>query len=292
MHKLVMILSACRPKTLIAGLSPVCIGGAIAYHHGFFNSITFFCTLMTGLFIQIGTNLANDYFDFKKGADTVERLGPTRLMQSGLISGKALCAGIFSTFLLASLFCIYLIQIGGLPITLLLLLAILLGIGYTAGPFSLAYLGLGDIFVTGFFGVVATMMTTYLLTGKIQADSAIAGLCPGFLSTALLTMNNLRDRLTDQKANKKTLPVRFGETFGKCEYCFLILAAHLVPLPLFFHYHYPIKILFTLTSLIPALPLIRQVVTVSTPVGYIELFPKTSLILLLFTLFFCIALIT
>lgn len=291
MSKLAMWISVSRPKTLIAGISPVCIGTAIGYHHGFFSLLTFLCALITGICIQIGTNLANDYFDFKKGADDAERLGPQRALQTGLISKKTLCAGIVLSFLLASLSCSYLIKIGGTPITVLLLLAILLGVGYTAGPFSLAYLGLGDLFVTAFFGVVATMMTTYLMSHKIYLDSVLAGLAPGFLSTALLTINNLRDRITDQRANKKTLPVRFGEMFGKLEYCFMILFAHIIPLFLFYYFNYPLEILFTVAAIIPSIPLIKKVLFIKSPTAYIDLFPKTSIILFLFTLFFCFSLI-
>lgn len=290
MSKLAIWLSATRPKTLIAGLSPVCIGAAIALYHGAFSLSTLFYALMTGLFIQIGTNLANDYFDFKKGADNRDRIGPKRLLQSGLISAKTLFASFIISFLIASLFCIQLIKIGGLPIIFLLLLAILLGIGYTAGPISLAYLGLGDLFVIGFFGVVATVTTTYLMTGTIYLDSALAGLAPGFLSTALLTINNLRDQITDKRANKKTLTVRFGELFGKFEYCFMIVGAHMVPVLLFFYFAYPLEILFSMASFIPSLPLLQKITSITKPAGYIDLFPKTSIILLLFTLFFCITL--
>lgn len=291
MHKLAIWMSVSRPKTLIAGLSPVCIGTAISYHHGHFNLYIFLAALMTGLFIQIGTNLANDYFDFKKGADDIDRLGPRRALQTGLLSGKSLCIGIFLSFLLSSAACSYLIQVGGPPIAVLLVLAILLGIGYTAGPLSLAYLGLGDLFVTAFFGVVATGVTTYLMTQKLYVDSLLAGLAPGFLSTALLTINNLRDRITDHRVNKRTLPVRFGEGFGKFEYGFMILAAHAVPVLLFLYHRYPLEILFTLATLIPSFPLLRKIVSIKAPTEYIELFPKTSILLFLFTLFFCIALI-
>jgi len=291
MNKVAILMTATRPKTLIASLSPVCIGTSIAYYYGYFEFLIFFSCILTGLFIQIGTNLANDYFDFKKGADTSERIGPKRVMQSGLMSPQEMQISIVIAFILASIFCSYLIMIGGTPIALLLTIAILLGIGYTAGPFPLAYLGLGDLFVIVFFGMIATAATTYLFMGRFYIESLLIGLSPGFLSTSLLAINNLRDINTDRKANKKTLPVRFGEKFGKFEYCFMIIAAHIIPIFLYLYFEYRIEILYCLATLIPAVPLMKKVIKIKHSHEYNEIFPKTSLIIILFTLFFCISLI-
>jgi 1,4-dihydroxy-2-naphthoate polyprenyltransferase len=181
------------------------------------------------LCIQIGTNLSNDYFDFKKGADTADRKGPTRVTQAGLIKPHMVLAAAIVFFALAALSSIYLIHRAGLCILIVALASILSGIFYTAGPKPLGYMGLGDLFVLIFFGPVAVGGTYFTQALEINWAVIVAGLAPGFLSMAILAVNNLRDIDTDRRVNKLTLAVRFGRGFAMSEYLFCIIAATLTP---------------------------------------------------------------
>jgi 1,4-dihydroxy-2-naphthoate octaprenyltransferase len=275
MNKIQVWTLASRPKTLTASLCPILIGSALA---GSFNPFIFAFTLLTALAIQIGTNLANDYFDFIKGADTAARKGPMRVTQAGLASPRAMKWAMCCAFGIAAISGLFLVYQGGLGLILLLAISILLGLLYTAGPYPLAYLGLGDLFVFFFFGPIATAGTAYLQTGLFDPAAALAGIGPGALSTAIICVNNLRDVNEDRAANKKTLIVRFGTRFGKLEYVAMIVVAALVPL--FFFDSYPRTLLASLI-VIPAIPLIRTLGLISSHLA------KTSLLLLVYTLLFC-----
>ncbi len=291
MAKIKFWIEGARPKTLIASISPVIIGSAISYSHGSFNILVLISALLTGIFLQIGTNLANDYFDTKKGSDTVERIGPRRIMQLGLVSDLSMKRAICISFLIATCSCLYLIIQGGPLVSYLLLLAVILGIGYTAGPLAIAYIGLGDFFVFFFFGCIATFMTTYLHTGKFLLESFIAGIAPGAISTAVLTINNLRDRTSDKKASKNTLIVKFGNIFGKWEYTIMLLLAFLLPPIMSGAFHYNSRVILA-SSLSPfGLLLIRDVWLAKNPIDYIPLLPKTALLLALYTSLFSLGLI-
>jgi 1,4-dihydroxy-2-naphthoate octaprenyltransferase len=222
-------LASCRPKTLTASIAPVLIGAAMAFNDGKINSLTLTLTFAAALLIQIGTNLANDYYDFVKGADTETRVGPTRATQAGLVTPAQMKLAFLLTFGLAAACGLYLVYVGGVPILVIGLVSIICGILYTAGPIPLAYYGLGDIFVLVFFGPVAVGGTYYLQTQTINSAVIIAGLAPGLISVAILTVNNLRDIATDKAANKKTLAVRFGAKFAITEYIASIIAACLIP---------------------------------------------------------------
>lgn len=222
-------IQATRPKTLIATLSPLILGTAYAIKSGVFDPFIFLFTLVTALGIQIGTNFANDYFDFIKGADTKDRKGPVRITQAGLVKPQTMKQVVFLTFALTALCSTYLVSHGGWPIAILASISILLGFAYTAGPFPLAYLGLGDVFVLFFFGPIATAGTYYLQTHTVSTHAFLIGIGPGLLSTAVLTINNLRDINEDRLANKKTLSVRLGKKFGQWEYMIAIMGAALLP---------------------------------------------------------------
>jgi 1,4-dihydroxy-2-naphthoate octaprenyltransferase len=282
MTKLRIWLLAIRPKTLSASIAPVLIGGLFA---DTLNLFLFSLTLITAMAIQVGTNLANDYFDCLKGADTSERKGPVRVTQAGLVSPEMMRNAIVLTFALAAGTGLFLAYEGGIVITGLLLLSITLGILYTAGPFPLAYIGLGDLFVLLFFGPIATAGTCYLQTHQFSYQAALAGMGLGMLSCAILTVNNLRDIEEDRKAHKKTLCVRYGALFGKMEYLFMLIGA--AAIPLFFMNQHPLTLLASLI-LIPAFPLIRTVFTDGRPEVINLLLPKTSILLILYTLLFCI----
>jgi 1,4-dihydroxy-2-naphthoate octaprenyltransferase len=225
-------IMASRPKTLPAAVAPVLIGSAMAYADGFFSPLIALATLMGALFIQIGTNFANDYFDFVKGTDTDQRLGPTRVTQAGLVSLREIRWATALSFLVAAAFGGILIYYGGWPILAIGVLSIVFGVLYTAGPIPLGYIGLGDILVLIFFGFVAVGGTYYLQTGTLNAAVLIAGAGPGLLSTAILAVNNLRDRDTDASTGKRTLAVRFGVRFARYEYLLSILITACIPVAL------------------------------------------------------------
>lgn len=229
LSKLKIWALSARPKTLLAALGPVTIGAAMALADGGIHFTTLILTFAAAILIQIGTNFANDYYDFIKGTDTSERTGPTRATQAGLVSPSQMKKAFITTFALAIILGAFLVLRGGLPIVIIGIASVICGILYTAGPFPLGYTGLADLFVLIFFGPVAVGGTYYLQTLDINSNVLIAGLAPGLLATAILTVNNLRDISTDKSAGKKTLAVRFGYNFGVGEYLFCIIAACLIP---------------------------------------------------------------
>lgn len=220
---------AFRFKTLTAAVVPVLVATALSYtlnvQHGLWISIF---ALLSALCIQIATNLINDAVDFKKGADSAERLGPQRMTQSGRITGRQIMNIAYVFLLLAMALGIPLVLRGGWPFVGLGMLSLFLAYSYTGGPFPLAYLGLGDLFVILFFGLFAVVGTGYLHALSIHPAFIIAGLQVGFLSTTLIAVNNLRDSATDRPAGKNTLAVRFGDNFVKFEIAFLLFLTHLL----------------------------------------------------------------
>ncbi len=221
---------AARPKTLWAAFSPVLMGSALAAADGRFHLLSALAALFGAFSIQIGTNFCNDYADFVKGADTAERKGPARATQSGWISPAAMLRGTVLVFTLAAVLVGYLVQRGGWPVLLIGVLSIAFGALYTAGPKPLAYLGLGDLFVVLFFGPVAVAGTYYVQALEFNLPATVLGIGPGLLSTAILTVNNLRDVEEDEAANKRTLAVRYGPAFVRAEYAVCVLAAGALPL--------------------------------------------------------------
>ncbi|NQV50118.1 MAG: 1,4-dihydroxy-2-naphthoate polyprenyltransferase [Candidatus Marinimicrobia bacterium] len=227
-------IQAARPWTLGVAISPVLLGTVIALTEGGIRPFAGLAALFGAIFIQIGTNLANDYFDFKKGADSTSRIGPQRVTQAGLILPQTVRNGFLICFGLAFLLGIYLVYLGGWPIVTIGLISLVLGIIYTGGPFPLAYHGLAELPAFLFFGPIACATTTYVQTGTWNDFAIIAGASAGFFSLALLSINNLRDYQEDRKVGKQTLIAIFGRGFGVFEYSFSILAATLFPLILMF----------------------------------------------------------
>jgi len=180
--------------------------------------------------IQIGTNFANDYFDFKKGTDANRRFGPERMTQSGRISAHQMKLAFILMFSLAFFSGLYLCTLGGWPIFWIGVSAIVCGILYTGGPLPYGYIGLGEVFVFIFFGPIATAGTYYLMSGIFSKEAVIAGVLPGCLSAAILVVNNLRDREDDKKSGKRTLAVWFGKVFSRYEYAVLYFIAFLIPI--------------------------------------------------------------
>jgi 1,4-dihydroxy-2-naphthoate octaprenyltransferase len=285
MNRMQVWVYAFRPKTFVIGICPVAMGATLAISQGIFNPLMFLLTVLTALSIQVGTNLANDYFDFVKGADTQERKGFMRVTQAGLVAPTKMKKAVIAAFGIACLCGSYLVWDGGLPIALLLAISIALGVFYTGGPFPLAYLGLGELFAFLFFGPIAVLGTYFLQTGTLSKEAFILGISPGAFSMAFLIVNNVRDIEEDRLANKKTIAVRFGKTFGKCQYLFSILLS-LLPIVLFYTDH-PFSLL-TLLILLPAIPLMRMMASNQDPRLLNQLFAKTGQLQWLFTLLFCI----
>ncbi|MBK7960696.1 MAG: 1,4-dihydroxy-2-naphthoate octaprenyltransferase [Bdellovibrionales bacterium] len=225
------IFFAFRPKTLTAGLIPCLAGSALAYHNEkLFDGFVLLYAILASVFIQIGTNLVNDAVDFKKGADSDSRLGPWRITQSGVLSAQTvmLLAGL--CFVVALACGVPLVLRGGLPIILIGLISILLGYSYTAGPLPLAYLGLGDLFVVLFFGLVAVNGMYFLQTLSWSMTGVVLGLQIGLHAAVLIAINNLRDIQGDRLVNKKTLAVRLGVTAIRYEIASLSLGPFLLGL--------------------------------------------------------------
>lgn len=221
---------ASRPKTLFAAVAPVLLGSALAFSHSKGNLPAAIAALFGAICIQIATNLANDYWDAKKGADTADRLGPVRVTASGLLKPRAVFFGMVFFFLLATAAGVFLTLRAGWPVVAIGVASIFFGILYTAGPFSLAYLGLGEVFTFLFFGLVATAGTYFVQALSYSPDAVLLGVMPGCYSVVLIALNNLRDRATDQQVNKKTLAVRFGEKFARIEILLFLFIPSIVPL--------------------------------------------------------------
>lgn len=222
-------LLAARPKTLPAAATPVIVGTAIAINERAFRPGPALAALLGALLIQVGTNLANDVFDFKRGADVTGRLGPLRVTQAGFLTPGQVMAGMGLTFGLAMLLGVYLVAVGGWPILLVGLLSVASGIAYTGGPFPLGYNGLGDLFVFIFFGFAAVCGTYYVQAGTVSAAALWAAVPIGALTTNILVVNNLRDIDTDRAVGKMTLAVRLGAQGARAEFLLLLGLAYVSP---------------------------------------------------------------
>ncbi len=222
-------LLAFRPKTLTAAVVPIVVGTTLVHALGYpLQAWISICALLASVFIQIGTNLINDAMDFKKGADTHERIGPSRITQQGHATFKTVFGLGIGFFALALVLGIPLVLHGGTPIIVIGIVSLICGYAYTGGPFPLAYRGLGDVFVLLFFGVIAVSGLTYLHTGEWLLEAVMAGIQIGSLATVLIAINNFRDAEGDVKANKRTLAVRFGPTFVRGEIVGLISIPFLI----------------------------------------------------------------
>jgi len=252
-------LLAARLKTLPAAISPVILGSALAYHDGILSIMISFMTLLAALLIQIGTNFANDVFDFQKGTDRDDRLGPVRVTQSGLISPRKMKRSMWFIFIQAICVGFYLAFIGGWPIVIIGLASIAAGIFYTWGPYPLGYHGWGDVFVFIFFGLIAVSGTYYLQTNTISNLSIMLGIIMGMLSTAILVVNNLRDADTDKVSGKRTLAVQLGKKFSKIQYSILMLTPFLLLLYIWWHSKNEWSLLITMFALPKSLHLINQI---------------------------------
>lgn len=220
---------AIRPKTLFASVGPVLLGLSLAFEQGAFSLFVALLTLSCALLMQMGTNLVNDYFDFKAGIDHQERLGPTRVTQQGLLSEKEVKRAYQLVFLLSFVLGLYLIYKGELPILFIGLSSLLAAYLYTGGPFPLAYFALGEVLALFFFGPVAVWGTYYLQVKEFHSLPLIIGLGPGLISATLMAINNLRDRQSDALTNKRTLALFLGESGARVLPLIFILLSSFVP---------------------------------------------------------------
>lgn len=223
-------LEATRPRTLPAAVGPVLVGTALAIRADSFVLPAALACLGFALLIQVGTNFANDYYDFVKGADTAERVGPRRAVASGLVKPGTMKLVTAITFAVAFLVGLSLLPYGGWPLLAIGVASVICGYAYTGGPYPLGYNGLGDLFVFIFFGLIAVGATAFVQTGALTADLWIAGAGVGGLAANILVVNNYRDVETDAKAGKRTLVVRFGRAFARKQFILAHALSALVPL--------------------------------------------------------------
>ena len=220
-------LAATRPKTLAAGLVPVAVGTALAGSVGAVRWDLAAGCLVGALLIQIGCNFANDAFDALKGADTAERIGPQRAVAAGLISPRAMLIATGVVLTAALGVGLWLAGTGGWPILVLGLISLICAVGYTAGPFPLAYIGLGDLFVFLFFGWFAVLGTAWILAGRLPLTWWLVASAVGLQAATIICVNNLRDIPTDAKVGKRTLCVRLGDRASRAYYGMLHAGAAL-----------------------------------------------------------------
>ncbi len=240
---------AARPATLTAAFAPVAVGTACAWRVGAFRWDAALAALLGAFLIQVATNFANDMFDFQKGADTEERLGPMRAAQAGLLTEAQLRRGIIVSFAFALGTGVYLSWIAGPAVIVIGLASMAAGLAYTGGPFPLAYNGLGDVFVMVFFGFVAVCGTAFVQGRYVPEIAWLASVPIGALATGILVVNNVRDHRGDRRAGKTTLVVRFGRDAGVREYALLLLVSYATPALMF---------LFGWTSAWVCLPLLTM----------------------------------
>ena len=247
-------LLAARPKTLLASISPVFLGLGLARRDGFFDPMLAALVLVTAVLIQVLTNYINDYYDFKKGADTKDRLGPIRMLQAGRIQPTTMKKAIFALFFLCLLLGMLIVQKTDHYILIAGIVSLLFAYGYTGGPYPLAYNGLGEVFVFLFFGPVAVLGSYYTqLTCCFDTAAAqkvmLASTAPGLLAALILMANNIRDHAGDLKNQKNTLVVKLGLPLSKKVYA--SLAVLVISVPFLLTPHLGSYALFSLVILPP-----------------------------------------
>jgi 1,4-dihydroxy-2-naphthoate octaprenyltransferase len=225
---------AARPRTLPAAIAPVLVGTALAIVDDRFKALAFAAALIGSIFIQIGTNLSNDYSDARRGADTEDRLGPVRVTAGGLMPPRRVLVGTYVAFGIAVLAGIYLTAITGPELLLVGIASIAAGVLYTGGPRPYGYEGLGELFVFLFFGVVAVVGSYYVQAQELPWEAFALSVPVGLLASAILVVNNIRDADTDRRAGKRTLAVRLGRERARKLFAAMVAVSYLtvVAIPL------------------------------------------------------------
>lgn len=281
---------AARPKTLPAAAAPVLIGAGLAALRADFGLGPAAAALLGALLIQIATNLANDYYDFIRGGDTEERVGPVRVTQAGLIAPEAVRNAMILVLAAAALVGVYLAWVGGWPMVVIGVVSLVLAVAYTGGPYPLAYHGLGDLFVFVFFGLVAVGGTVWVQRGVWPLEAVWAGAGIGALSTAILVVNNLRDIPTDREAGKRTLAVRIGVPASRLQYLALVVLGLAVPPVGVIAFGWPLATLATLAIGVAAIRPTRRVFGFTAPVELLPALGETARLVALYGLILAAAL--
>lgn len=291
MNKLQIWLLAARPKTLPAALTPVLTATVLAWKAGEIKPLAAFFCLMFALLAQIAANFANDYFDYKGGVDTDERLGPARAVASGWVAPKTMLRATFIALALASLFGLGLISFGGWNMVLVGLACVLFACLYSTGPYPLSRYGMGDIFVLIFFGFVPVLFTYYVQANNFTPEAWLTGGMMGLLSINILISNNFRDVDTDRKTNKYTTIVLFGKGFGKAFYGFTGIAACLLSIICFHGLGNLYLGLITIPFLIPHFLTLREMARIDHGRELNKILGQSSRNFLLFGLLFMLGLV-
>jgi 1,4-dihydroxy-2-naphthoate polyprenyltransferase len=283
-------IAATRPRTLPAAVAPVLVGSAFAWHDGSFIAPAALACLGFALLIQIGTNFANDYYDFIKGADTAERVGPRRAVASGLVQPVAMKAAMTGVFVAAFLVGLSLLNYGGWPLLVIGVTSIVCGVAYTGGPYPLGYNGLGDVFVFIFFGLVAVCATYFVQTGSVSGEVILASIAIGLLAANILVVNNYRDVETDAKAGKRTLVVRFGRSAARVQFGVSLFLAFTIPAHLMARGHEPF-VLLPIAIAPMAFRHVRRLADAQSPEELIRLLGDTGKLLALYALLLSIGVV-
>jgi 1,4-dihydroxy-2-naphthoate polyprenyltransferase len=225
-------LMAARVRTLPASIAPVLVGTSLAVQVGVFRPGAFVAALLGSILIQVGTNLANDYSDARRGADAEDRVGPVRVTAGGLVPPRQVLIATYVTFGLAVLCGLYLVVVAGIELLIVGIASIAAGVLYTGGPKPYGYEGLGEVFVFLFFGVVAVAGSAFAQLESWPWEAFVLAVPVGLLAAAILVVNNVRDMDSDRRAGKRTLAVRLGRERGRLIYALMVYGAYVVaPLP-------------------------------------------------------------
>ncbi len=257
-HSRIWILAS-RPRTLPAAIAPVLVGTALAASEDEFHALPFAAALVGSIFIQIGTNLSNDYSDARRGADTDDRLGPVRVTAGGLMPPRHVLAGTYIAFSIAVAAGLYLAAVAGWELLVVGVASILAGVLYTGGPRPYGYEGLGELFVFVFFGIVAVVGSYYVQTEELRWEAFALAVPVGLLSSAILVVNNVRDIDTDRRAGKRTLAVKLGRDRARQLFTAMVVLSFLAPVVTFALGGLTAWLLISLIALPLAVPLIRTV---------------------------------
>jgi 1,4-dihydroxy-2-naphthoate polyprenyltransferase len=274
-------LLAARPRTLPAAISPVLVGTALAGSEDVFRALPFVAALVGSVFIQIGTNLSNDYSDARRGADTEDRLGPVRVTAGGLMPPKRVLVGTYVAFGIAVAAGLYLAAVAGWELLVVGVASILAGVLYTGGPRPYGYEGLGELFVFLFFGIVAVAGSYFVQTEELRWEAFALAVPVGLLAAAILVVNNVRDIDTDRRAGKRTLAVKLGRVRARRLFVAMLALSFLVPLLLVA----PLSpwVLLALASLPLVPPLVRTVSTRADGVALNQALAGTGRLLAVFS---------
>lgn len=250
---------ASRPKTLLAAVVPVIVGSSLAINDGKFRPAAALIALICSILIQVGTNFVNDLYDFLAGTDRKERTGPQRAAASGILSVAEMKVGIAITFVICFILGLYLVYLNGWEILILGIVSIIAGIAYTAGPFPLAYNGLGDLASFLFFGLVGTVGTYYVQAQEISSTAFWSSIPVGALITNILVVNNYRDRIEDQSNGKNTLAVLIGDRFTRIQYVLFLIISYSILFIVYFTYKESLFVFLPLISLPLSLKLVKMI---------------------------------